>query len=149
MQKKFYFEPIRVEKGKDNDGFYPFCRISKAGLLSFANATLTYLGIGNQKAILRIFGDTKRRAFGFKIVNLAGKKEDGYRVLVPRQTAGGAWQAGISIKSFLKKLNDVELPSPRLKIDVYEDKDGYLSIGEVYYIEIPENKKSKKDPSEC
>ena len=147
-QKKFSFVPIRVEKGreKEDQGFCPYVRISKAGVINFSNHTLTYLGIGNSTASLRIFADVSRRAFAFQITKTVGKKKDGYRILSPRKASAGAYMALLSIRSFLRKLDNVPLPSPKLEINFYKDQDKYLGIGDVYYIEIPSSKKVEPYP---
>jgi hypothetical protein len=143
MIKKFFFTPVvihRKPKSSPKDK-YPYIKIFKSGLMDMHQNTLNWLvGKETESFFLRFYEDKLHRALGFKIFKSINKdeykEEDGYR-FVKIKNYNGTRQIGISIKSFLWDLKDVNLPSKKLPIRKYKDQDSYAGVGELYYIKIP------------
>lgn len=145
-ERSFHFEPIKPKLGRIKSDFEPYVKLQKGGVMVFGKKTLEYLKITGPIHV-RLFQDVGKRALGFQLqksVTLGdATKEAGYRLLTPRNYTGTV-MAVLSIQSFLSELSNVTIPSPRLVIKKYNDTDGYLQYGEIWYVKVPYGDEKKR-----
>lgn len=110
-----------------------YCRISKMGILTLPKKTLINLGFKLDGITpIYLYEDLPNRVIGFRIDNKI-VKEKNLRLIKPFHSKQGAVYVALSINFFLKQLNGVEYPLPKLIIKKYSDR----LTEELYYITIP------------
>ena len=143
-EKQFYFVPFTRSTRKAAEKIQPYIRITRIGTAILGKKSLTALGLCNDGLYpIRIFLDAGRRAFGFQLTEEVKSKKDGYRMLRVKTTTNSkknnhkAVHGTFSILSIITDLDGTDLPSKRLEIKEYDDKDDYVHFGKIYYVTIP------------
>lgn len=132
----FYFEPLKVHKGRVKNDFKPFVRIAKSGQVHVGKQTLEHMG-WNKKMFYRLYQDVSKRAIALHFTekeNLPGESSQEWKVWDPKSYKKGEIKFSFGVGSFVNGLSDVLLPSKRLPIDVYKDTDLQLDF---YWFAIP------------
>ncbi len=110
-----------------------YCRIYKTGILTLPKKTLINLGFKLDGITpIYLYEDLPNRALGFRIDNKI-IKEKNLRLIKPFHSKQGAIYAVFSIDFFLRQLNEVKYPLPKLIIKKYSDQ----LMEELYHIIIP------------
>lgn len=135
---KFFFTPLKSKTKIKNE---LILSVTKAGCLWMGRWTLVNLGLVAEKSfLLSLYEDSARRTLGFKISDILNidenKLQHNVRLVKPIKTKSGAVYAQIGIKPFIKLLPNLILPC-KVKIKEYKD----ASIGQMYYITLPETSK--------
>lgn len=152
-EKQFYFVPLKGRSTIIREGEL-FLTITSNGQLNFGKHTLLNLGVNLEKGcFIEMFCDVSRRAIGFKVFKDAtvGDRKNNIRQLKPRtiknkNSNSSHTSAKLSVRTFLSALKDAKLPTGRMYIEEYEDKDEYIStIGKLYYVIVPRKNKQNNE----
>jgi len=135
-ERKFNLVPL-IPKQRISIGIEPYVKIFSNGVMQI-NKKSVFLGLGESwnSKFFKFFCDIDERMLAWKMENEMSSS-NGARFIKIRKTKLGQETLNISVKNFIKSLDDVNLPTPRLIIKKYKDTDDYLQIGEVYYVIIP------------
>ena len=145
-EDKLYFLPLLPKKTIKPD---LWLKIYKPGLLNFSVSSLINLGIPTDDGTLhfiKLFADITNRALGFTLhekLSESELKQGNVRMIKVKRQKTGTITAQVSIMTFIKAIQPVELPTDRL--EVRETLDGFSVMKKYFYIKVPKRRKQNSE----
>lgn len=95
------------------------------------------MNVDEKSSFIHLYYDRNKRALAFRFTDeIHGEIPENVRKFTPIDT-GTSLTAVVSIKNFLNLIDDVVYPTPRLRINEYQDR---LMLSNLYYIVVPKGR---------
>ena len=147
-ERKFNFVPVSNKRSSifEKEGLY--VRLRKPGAVIIPMNTLIDIGVDITKEHfgMLIYFDKEKRSIGFKVTDIVEHPKSGFRLVGiyknGQEGKKGYYEARFNIKNILNEISN-PLMGQKIKLEEYIDSDVLLSVGKVWYFEVP--KAGKKD----